>query len=163
MAGAKVTRAIGKRLDKFGEDKIFALYLKHRGVRQLLKNLPPEVGTMSNGPFYEWLKADPTQGRWDRWQDVKQVIASDLVEECLTIVEDANDGTVPAARLVVEQYRWSAERYDRAAYGKPDSQTVNVISVGDDWMSGLKAVEAKARAKREAEIVQAEVVEDGTG
>ena len=50
---------------------------------------------MSNGPFYEWLKADPTQGRWDRWQDVKQVIASDLVEECLTIVEDANDGTRP--------------------------------------------------------------------
>ena len=43
---------------------------------------------------------------------------------------------------------------------KPDSHTVNVISVGDDWIAGLKAVEAKARAKREAEIVQAVVVEE---
>jgi len=31
---------------------------KHRSVRKLLANLPPEVGQMSTAPFYSWLKAD---------------------------------------------------------------------------------------------------------
>ena len=158
MSGGKVTRAAVKRLNQYGGLKIFDLYLKYRDVRKLLKNLPSEVGTMSNRPFYEWLKED--EGRWNRWQNVKQVIASDLVEEGLSIVDEANDGSVPAARLRSEYRRWIAERYDRTAYGKPEAQTVNVISVGDDFLAGLKAVEARAKAKREAEIVQAVVVEE---
>jgi hypothetical protein len=108
VAGKKLTRGAGKRLDAYGEKKVFDLYLKYRDVRKMLKNMPPEVGAMSNAPFYEWLKADPTQGRWNRWQNVKQVIASDLVEEGLTIVDEAND-----------------------------------------FLAGLKAVEARAKAKRE--------------
>jgi hypothetical protein len=161
MPGKNATRGIAKRLDAYGEEKIFDLYLKYRDVRKLLKNLPPEVGAMSNGPFYEWLKADTTQGRWNRWQEAKQVIASDLVEEGLTIVDDADDGSVPAARLRSEYRRWIAERYDRAAYGKPDAHTVIGISIGDDFLAGLKAVEAKAKAKRiEAEEADYEIVED---
>ena len=153
MPGKKLTRSAGKRLDAYGEKKVFDLYLKYRDVRKLLKNLPLQVGTMSTGVFYEWLKADKTQGRWNRWQDIKQVIASDLVEESLTIVDDADDGSVPAARLRSEMRRWVAERYDRASYGRPDSQTVIGISVGDEFLAGLKAVEAKAKAKREKEKV----------
>jgi hypothetical protein len=164
MAGKSVTRGATRRLDAYGEKKIFDLYLKYRDVRKLLRNLPPEVGSMSNGPFYEWLKADTTQGRWNRWQNVKKVIASDLVEEGLTIVDEANDGSVPAARLRSEYRRWIAERYDRAAYGKPDGHTVVGISIGDDFLAGLKAVEAKAKAKRkeaeEAEEADYEIVED---
>jgi hypothetical protein len=164
MAGKKFTRGAAKRLDSFGEKKIFDLYLKYRDVKKMLKNLPPEVGSMSNGPFYEWLKADLTQGRWDRWQNVKQVIASDLVEEGLTIVDDADDGSVPAARLRSEYRRWIAERYDRTAYGKPDTQTVIGISMGDDFLAGLKAVEARVKAKRE-EVAEAdyEIVEGEDG
>jgi len=70
MGGKAFTRGAGKRLDAYGEKKIFDLYLKFRDVRTLLKNLPPDVGSMSNGPFYEWLKADPTHGRWNRWQNM---------------------------------------------------------------------------------------------
>ena len=165
MAGKKLTRGAGKRLDAYGEKKVFDLYLKYRDVKKMLKNMPPEVGAMSNGPFYEWLKADQTQGRWNRWQNVKQVIASDLVEEGLTIVDEANDGSVPAARLRSEYRRWIAERYDRAAFGKPDAQTVIGITIGDDFLAGLKAVEARAKAKRE-EIAEADYEimkgEDGT-
>jgi len=162
MPGKKFTRGAAKRLDAYGEKKIFDLYLKYRDVKKMLKNLPPEVGSMSNGPFYEWLKADTTQGRWNRWQNMKQVIASDLVEEGLTIVDEADDGSVPAARLRSEYRRWIAERYDRAAYGKPDAHTVNVVSIGDDFLAGLKAVEAKAKAKRiEAEEADYEIVGDG--
>jgi|TARA_R110000744_G_scaffold258149_4_gene373530 hypothetical protein len=152
LAGKKLTKSAGKRLDAYGEEKVFELYLKYRDVRTLLRNLPPRVGTMSTGPFYEWLKADITQGRWNRWQDVKQIIASDLVEEGLRIVDGADDGTVPAARLRSEYRRWIAERYDRASYGRPDSTTVIGVSIGDDFLAGLKAVEAKAKAKREREI-----------
>jgi hypothetical protein len=157
VPGKKLTRSAGRRLDTYGEKKVFDLYLKHRDVRKLLKNLPSQVGTMSTGVFYEWLKADTTQGRWNRWQDVKQIIAADLVEESLTIVDDADDGSVPAARLRSEMRRWVAERYDRASYGKPDNQTVIGISMGDEFLAGLKAVEAKAKAKREEEkIAEAE-------
>ena len=161
MAAKSFTRGAAKRLDAYGEKKVFDLYLKYRDVRKLLRNLPPEVGTISNGPFYEWLKADQTQGRWNRWQNVKQVIASDLVEEGLTIVDEANDGSVPAARLRSEYRRWIAERYDRAAFGKPDAQTVIGITIGDDFLAGLKAVEARVKAKRE-EIAEAdyEIIED---
>ena len=106
MAGKSATRAAGRRLDAYGEKKIFDLYLKYRDIRKLLRNLPPEVGSMSNGPFYEWLKADATQGRWNRWQGVKQIIAADLVEEGLTIVDDADDGSVPAARRPSERSYW---------------------------------------------------------
>ena len=163
MSGKKITRGIAKRLDAYGEKKVFDLYLKYRDVKKMLKNMPPEVGAMSNGPFYEWLKADLTQGRWNRWQNVKQVIASDLVEEGLPIVDEANDGSVPAARLRSEYRRWIAERYDRAAFGKPDAQTVIGITIGDDFLAGLKAVEARVKAKRE-EVAEAdyEIVEEET-
>ena len=161
MAGRSFTRGAARRLDAYGEKKVFDLYLKYRDVRKMLKNLPPEIGTMSNGPFYEWLKADPTQGRWNRWQNTKAVIAADLVEEGLTIVDDANDGSVPAARLRSEYRRWIAERYDRAAFGKPDAQVNIAVGIGDEFLEGLKAVEARAKAKR-AEIEEAdyEIVEE---
>jgi hypothetical protein len=163
VAGKKLTTGASERLEAYGEERIFELYLKHRGVRRLLKNLPAAVGTISNGPFYEWLRADPTQGRWNRWQDVKAIIASDLVEEGLTIVDDADDGTVPAARLRSEYRRWIAEHYDRAAFGKADINTVVNISVDQEWLIALKAVEERAKAKRE-KIADAdyEIVEGDT-
>jgi hypothetical protein len=43
MAGRKLTREAGMRLDAYGEDGIFELYMEHRSVRNLLANLPPEV------------------------------------------------------------------------------------------------------------------------
>jgi len=57
MAGQALTRGFARRSDAFGEDRIFDLYIKHRSVRRLLKNMPEEVGNMSNAPFYKWLKA----------------------------------------------------------------------------------------------------------
>jgi len=158
MAGKKFTRGAAKRLDAYGEEKIFELYRKRRSIIKLLANLPPEVGTMSTGPFYAWLKNDPTQGRWNRWQDVKAIIASELVEEGLSI---ADDGSIPAARLRSEYRRWIAERYDRASYGKPDAQINVAVGVGGDFLAGLKAVEAKHKAKSE-EIAEADytVVEE---
>ena len=101
MPGRKLTREAGKRLDAYGEDGIFELYMEHRSVRKLLANLPPEVGTMSTAPFYFWLKAD--EGRWAAWQDVREAIANDLVEESLAIADEAEEQGVPSARLRVEQ------------------------------------------------------------
>ena len=149
MAGRKLTREAGIRLDAYGEDGIFELYTEHRSVRKLLANLPPEVGAMSTAPFYSWLKAD--EGRWEAWQDVREAIANDLVEESLDIADEAEEQGVPSARLRVEQRRWMAERYDRGAFGRPDTQVNVAVGIDDEFLAGLKAVEAKAKAKREAE------------
>ena len=149
MPGRKLTREAGMRLDAYGEDGIFELYMEHRSVRKLLANLPPEVGTMSTAPFYSWLKAD--EGRWAAWQDVREAIANDLVEESLAIADEAEERGVPSARLRVEQRRWMAERYDRNQYGRPDTQVNVAVGIGDEFLAGLKAVEAKAKAKRKEE------------
>ena len=163
MAGKKFTRGAARRLDTYGEERIFELYREYRSIIKLLANLPPEVGSMSTGPFYAWLKADSTQGRWNRWQDTKTIIASDLVEEGLSIVDDADDGSVPAARLRSEYRRWIAERYDRVSFGKPDAQVNVAVGIDADFLAGLKAVEAKHKAKREEDEIEEadyEVIED---
>ena len=94
MAGQALTRGFARRLDAYGEERIFDLYIKHRSVRRLLKNMPEEVGNMSNAPFYKWLKAYPE--RRDKWQICKAIIASDLAEESLQIVDAADDGSIQA-------------------------------------------------------------------
>lgn len=144
----KITRAVHKRLDEYGEHGIFELYMKHRSVRNMLKNMPDSVGKMSTRLFYEWLKADKTGGRWDRWQGVKEMIASDLVEEGLMIVDGADDGTIPAARLRVEHRRWMAERLDRVSYGKNEATALSVNGdISAVFLTGLKEVEARAASE----------------
>ena len=48
------------------------------------------------------------------WQEVKAMIASDLVEESLEIADQAEERGVPAARLRVEQRRWMAHSTEDA-------------------------------------------------
>tara|TARA_R100000664_G_C2758420_1_gene147292 strand:+ start:4882 stop:5385 length:504 start_codon:yes stop_codon:yes gene_type:complete len=163
----KLTRAAHKRLDTYGEAAVFELYMKYRSVRNMLKNMPESVGKMSNRVFYEWLKADKTGGRWDRWQGVKEMIASDLVEEGLMIVDVADDGSIPAARLRVEHRRWMAERLNRVAYGKNETTALAVNGdIGAIFLTGLKEVESRAMEKgtKENEIEEAdyEVLSDKT-
>ena len=43
-----------------------------------------------------------------------------------------------------------AERYNRAAYGKQDNTTIVGVSIGDDFLAGLKEVEAQAKAEQSA-------------
>jgi len=149
VPGRKLTRECIKRLDAFGEDAIFELYMQHRSVRKLLANLPPEVGTMSTAPFYVWLKGD--EGRWEAWQNVKVMIAADLVEESLEIADQAEDRSVPGARLRVEQRRWMAERYDRSGFGRPDTQVDIAVGIGDEFLAALKKVEVWSKVKKKSE------------
>ena len=167
MVGQAITRGFARKLDAFGEEKVFELYLEHRSVRRLLKVLPPSVGTMSNGPFYAWLHASPE--RWERWQLTKAMIAQDLVEEALAIVDDADDGSIQSARLRSEQRRWMAERYDRPSFGRNASMNVTVVkkNLDDEFLEALKKVSARRDARRlkakeipEAEIVIQEVPEE---
>ena len=160
MTGKSFTRGTARRLDTYGEEKIFASYIKHRHVKNMLRGLEPKIGKMSKRMFYDWLHADKSEGRWARWKDTLKIVAADLAEEALAIADDSDSETVRSARLQVEQRRWMAERYDRESFGKVDAQTVIGISIGDDFLAGLKAVEARAKAKRE-EIAEAdyEIVE----
>lgn len=157
MPGRKVTKAAYKELSTFGEEVIFETYLEIRDVARLLKKLEPEIGSISIGLFYRWLHSDKTGGRWQRWQDNKKIIGSSLVEEGLEIVDDADDGSVQAARLKAEQRRWMAERYNKSEFGKPDA-TVNVVNVGTGWLDGLKQLE-KEISKPEEIVIEAEIIE----
>ena len=161
MAGKKFTRGTAKRLDAYGEENIFASYVEHRHVKKMLRGLEPRIGKMSKRMFYDWLHADQSEGRWKRWKDTLKIVAADLAEEALAIADGCDPETVGVARLQVEQRRWTAERYDRESFGKSDANTVNILGIGDDFLAGLKAVEARAKAKRE-EIEEAdyEIVEE---
>ena len=140
MAGRPIIKAAYKALTGLGETVIFEKYLEVRSVERLLKNIEPDIGHVSMGVFYKWLHSDRTGERWQRWQDNKKIIGSNLVEEALSIVDDADDGSVQAARLKAEQRRWMSERYNREEYGKPDA-TLNVVSIGTDFLNALKKVE----------------------
>jgi hypothetical protein len=102
------------------------------------------------------LKAD--EGRWAAWQDVREAIANDLVEESLAIADEAEEQGVPSARLPVEQRRWMAERYDRTQYGRPDTQVSVAVGVGDEFLAALKKVEQWAKEKEAAKRARAEQI-----
>ena len=164
MPGKKFTRGTAKRLDAYGEENIFASYVEHRHVKHMLRGLEPKIGKMSKRMFYDWLHADQSEGRWARWKDTLKIVAADLAEEALDIADGSDTETVSVARLQVEQRRWMSERYDRDTFGKADAQVNVAIGIGDDFLAGLKAVEAKHKAQREEEEVEEadyEIVEDG--
>ena len=78
---------------------------------------------------------------------MRKAIANDLVEESLAIADEAEEQGVPGARLRVEQRRWMAERYDRSAFGRPDTQVNVAVGIGKEWAKAKK--EAKAIAEPE--------------
>ena len=168
MAGAKLTRSIGRKLSQYGEDEVFALYLKYGSVRKLLKSMPKEVGTMSHGVFYEWLKE--TTERWSKWQAGQERRANQWAEEALEIVDSADEDNVQVARLRADMRKWLAEKFNRNQFGKPELVAAIGIQIGDEFLSSLKEVEvmAKERAEKakldevkvEAEEAEYELVED---
>ena len=128
----------------------------------MLRGLEPRIGKMSKRMFYDWLHADKSEGRWKRWKDTLKVVAADLAEEALVIADGTDPETVSVARLQVEQRRWMSERYDRDTFGKADAQVNVAVGIGDDFLAGLKAVEARAKAEREeTEEADYEIIEDG--
>ena len=176
MAGQALTRGCARRLDSYGEEAIFDLYIKHKSVRKLLKNMPEEVGNMSNAPFYKWLKADPE--RRLKWEMCKAIIASTLAEETLLIADATDDGSIESARLRIQTRQWIASRYDRATFGRNPTVNAGVSNqkvIGATFLQALKEneyvhaeraeayrerrkAEAKAKEISEAEIVIEEEV-----
>ena len=159
MPGKRLTRSIGRKLTKFGEDEVFALYLKHGSVRKLLKNMPGEVGSMSHGVFYEWL--NETAERWSKWQAVQEIRAHKWAEEALEIVDEADPDTVQVARLRSDMRKWLAEKFNRNQYGKPEVIAAVGIQIGDEFLSSLKEVERMAQERAEQAKLEV-VVEDTT-
>ena len=155
MAGAKLTRSIGRKLTRYGEDKIFALYLKHGSVRKLLKAMPKAVGTMSHGVYYEWLKE--TAERWSKWQSVQEIRANQWAEEALEIVDSADEDNVQVARLRADMRKWLAEKFNRNQFGKPELVAAIGIQISDEFLSSLKEVEVMAQ-ERDAKAKLAEVI-----
>lgn len=142
----RITKNAYNRLEEFGEKKILSVYLKYRSVDAMLEGIEDETGPISVGSFYRWMHSDKTKERYQRWLENKKIIGASAVEEALRIADDADDGSVQAARLRVET-RWrTAQVYDREAFGKPDANTtVNVVSIGTDYREALKRVEEDSK------------------
>ena len=156
----RITKEAYKALSSFGEKRIMELYFKFRSVPMMLKSMESEVGKISTGSFYRWLHSDKTGERWDRWQPKKKVIGATAVEEALQIADEADDGTVPAARLRVENLWRTAQAYDRESFGKQTAgTTVNVVSLGQDYLEALKKVEEEFK-EEEIEEADYEVLAD---
>ena len=155
MAGQALTRGFARRLDAYGEERIFDLYIKHKSVRRLLKNMPEEVGNMSNAPFYKWLRADPERRK--KWEVCKLVIASTLAEEALLIADTAEDGSIESARLRIQTRQWIASRYDRATFGRNPTVKAGAVKENshDEFLEALKGATAKRDKKREAKRLEA--------
>jgi hypothetical protein len=152
MPGQKITRDFGRKLTEYGEDEVFARYLQEGGVRPLLKNLPPEIGPMSTGVFYAWLKETPE--RIEKWRTVQAIQGNKWAEEGLEIVDGCDDGSVPKARLRSEYRRWMAEKFNRKQFGQPETQVNVAVGIGEEFLASLKKVEQWAKEKKRAEASQ---------
>ena len=156
----RITKEAYRALSSFGEKRIMELYFKYRSVPLMLKSMESEVGTISTGSFYRWLHSDKTGERFEQWQTNKKVIGATVVEEALQIADEADDGSVPAARLRVENLWRTAQAYDRDAFGKQTANTtVNVMSLGHDYLEALKKVEEEFK-EEEIEEADYEVLVD---
>jgi len=155
MAGRKLTRSIGRKLTRYGEDEVCALYLKEGSVRKLLKAMPEEVGTMSHGVFYAWLNENPE--RWSKWQSCQEIRANQWAEEALEIVDAADENNVQVARLRSDMRKWLAEKFNRNQYGKPELVAAIGIQIGDEFLSSLKKVEEMANERDAKARLAAEV------
>lgn len=155
MGAKKIQRAVEKQLDEFGEEDVFAEYLKERSVTRLLNSIEPRTGKVSRGMFYAWLHSKSHPERFRRWQINKHIVAHDLAEESLIISDKSAEdpSSVPSARLQVETRRWLAERYDRDSFGKQPDQTLVGVSFSSEFLSSLKQVEAEIK-EAEYEVVE---------
>lgn len=156
MPGAKLTRSIGRKLSRYGEDEVFGLYLKKGSVRKLLKAMPDSVGPMSHGVFYAWLNESPE--RWSKWQGCLEIRANQWAEEALEIVDAADEGTVQVARLRSDMRKWLSERFNRKQFGKPDLVAAIGIQIDAEFLGSLKQVEVMAQERdKKARLLKAEV------
>ena len=152
MAGRKIIRRDYKKLNKVGEDRIFDSYVDEGSGEGMLRKLEPEIGVITTGTFYRWLKSDKSgsPNRWEKWQLNMKANAFMLAEEALRIADDSED-----AKHRLEHRRWLASRMDRDQFGSKTDTTVNVVSIGDEFLSALKRVEEKSSMQKEI-VVEAE-------
>ena len=96
MAGRKITRRDYKKLNKVGEDRIFDSYVDEGSVEGMLRKLEPEIGVITTGTFYRWLKSDKSgsPNRWEKWQLNMKANAFMLAEEALR--KKAISGVAPS-------------------------------------------------------------------
>ena len=164
MAGKPIQKTIAQAMEKVSEEELFRTHLEEGSVVRALAKLKPQIGQVSKGSFFDWIKAD--KERHARWKAHLAIVAFNLVDESLEIVEQVADNprAVPGARLRVEQRRWMAERFNRSAFGARPDTTVVGINLADDYMTALKRVEERHKQETAIEpeytVVDAEFEEN---
>jgi hypothetical protein len=135
MAGQPKARADRKKLDKLGEQEVFA-----RLATGTVRAVCAEIG-ISPPRIYEWLDEEP--GRRARYEQVKKMKADLWAEEQIEILDEADGSStseVAKARARAEARRWIASKLHREAYGGDGTQ-VNIgvaITADDAFAAALK-------------------------
>lgn len=160
---------MGRRLDYWAkedtfawlderEDDVFARYFELGAVDKLIKEIRPEMDGLSKPTFYSWLHAK--DGRWEKFQEVREVRAYQTAEEAAAIADTTSQKTANADRLRFEGKKWQAEVQNRAAFGRrPDVQVA--VGVGGEWASALASiVEEDPKKQLQHPVIEAEVEDE---
>jgi hypothetical protein len=144
--GKVIASARLAQLDAMGEDEVFSKYIEHGSTiamcRAIFAPHPdyPDAARYGTDELYRWLHA--AEGRWQRWQVVRQTrahIEADMVYDEAMIADKEN---ATAQRVKVDALKWRAGVLNRQDYGPP-SPTTNVavgVQIGSAWLEALREV-----------------------
>lgn len=158
MPGHPFLHKIARDIEERGGEQWFFGEIAD-GVK--LKEMAEILGC-SRSLFYQWFKM--ADGRWDAWQEARQLSAH-------SIVEDTDDEVVDGARTPAEaqalntrvRFRmWLAGKFNREAYGEDKTGPAVVLNIGSLHTDALRAraAERSLPAPKEIPVLAAVVVDD---
>jgi hypothetical protein len=143
MAGKAVVKTRMAQLDQVGEAEVFSRYLELDSVPELCREIfgePKDGKKLGTDAFYKWLRAE--DGRWDRWQANKLILAEVGVDMALDDAKSATRENVQEKRLLVETRKWRVGILNREYRAGQSQVQVNVgIQVGQAWLEALQKLE----------------------
>lgn len=160
MSSTPVNSARVGHLNKLGEEYVFDAYLRIGSVRKLCWEMfeAREEGQKPGvRAFYMWLDQEP--GRRDRWQRVLEMRGDAEFDEIGELADEIDETNVRSHREKIKAKQWRAERLHRSAYGKQTKHT-HEHTVGEEWLEAMKEAEQERIPEAEAQIIEAEDVED---
>ncbi len=131
MAGYKKRRAFWAMLDAYGEERVLEDIAGGMTIQEV-----SDVFGMSVQMFYLWLKQDAERGRV--YREMRQAMASGILDEALAIADGATNETLGVDRERIRIRTWLAERWNREEYGAPQAVPAVVLSVGSLHLTALR-------------------------
>ena len=138
MPGQPKNRAMLERLEELGD--IDWLCEQVAGGNSLLDIAANDFDDCSRHMLQRWIRKDPD--RKTRYEEAKREGAAAMVEQGMTILDDADENTaaVQKAGLRANYRKWYAGVVDRQSFGPPDRRTsININNIEHLHLAALQA------------------------